>query len=264
MVTLEKDRLTFHIGNDEPQHGCQISFQRTLRIPDDNQPYSLPPGLGRFPLLHVDDYRDRLPADWFVHGGIFFPMYQAEAMWISFSSCYPYAVKIGAGKINAVTGKPWTNALSADPQDYLVVPDQDWLDGFCVDKGLIRQFVAMPLGEGFTAEEQLTGKADTGGLQICVYPMKKDYYDQWQAELAKRDEGIRFCRSANMVHEEAMGFAPGGLMRQEIYTDPHGLEAWDTTKMTRCFVHMINSEQFVRATGWAPPQPPPSATALSL
>ncbi len=29
---------------------------------------------------------------------------------------------------------------------------------------MIRQFVAMPLGEGYTAEEQLTGEAQHGGL----------------------------------------------------------------------------------------------------
>lgn len=260
MVTLEQNLLTFHTDTDNLLHSCQISFQRTLRIPDDNQEYPLPPGLGHYPLLHVDDYRHRLPADWFTHGGVFFPMYQAEAMWISFSSLYPYAVKIGAGKINAVTGKAWSNVLSDDPQDYLVVPDQDWLDGFSVGKGLIRQFIAMPLGDGFTAEEQITGKAETGGLQICAYPMKKDYYDQWQAELNKREDEITFMRSASMVTEDSMGFAPGGLMRQKIYTDPHGIDAWDTTVMSRCFVHIINSEQFVRVTGCAPPQRPVSAS----
>ncbi|MYB97986.1 MAG: hypothetical protein F4123_09440 [Gemmatimonadetes bacterium] len=54
---------------------------------------------------------------------------------------------------------------SADPQNYLVVPDQPWLDGYCVERGIIRQFVAMPLGEGYTAEERLTGAAKHGGLQ---------------------------------------------------------------------------------------------------
>ena len=62
-------------------------------------------------------------------------MYQAEAMWIDFSTSYPMAVKVAAGKINAVTGEAWTNEMSESPQDYLVVPDQPWLDGFCRAKG---------------------------------------------------------------------------------------------------------------------------------
>lgn len=31
------------------------------------------------------------------------------------------------------------------------------------------QFVAMPLGEGYTVEEQLTGKAEIGGLQFDIF-----------------------------------------------------------------------------------------------
>jgi hypothetical protein len=85
-------------------------------------------------------------------------MYQAEALWISFSSSsgYPFAVKITAGKINAVTGEPWVQGIKNDPQDYVPVPSQPWLDGFCVGEGIVRQFVAMPLGQGYSAEEQIT------------------------------------------------------------------------------------------------------------
>ncbi len=40
-----------------------------------------------------------------------------------------------------------------------------------MQKGVIRQFVAMPLGEGYTAEEQITGQAEFGGMQIEIFPM---------------------------------------------------------------------------------------------
>ena len=119
-----------------------------MRIPDDNRAYSLPPGLGRFPLNLVDDYADSVPANWGAHGGVFLPMYQAEALWLDFDGSYPMAVKVAAGKINAVTGEGWENELSSRPQDYVVIPEQPWLDGFSVMEGMIRQFVAMPLGEG--------------------------------------------------------------------------------------------------------------------
>lgn len=91
---------------------------------------------------------------------------------------YPCAGKIAAGKINAATGEDWRDDLSKTPQDYVVLPGRPWLDGFCVAKGQIRQFVAMPLGEGYTAEEQLTGKAEHGGVQIVVYPMKAKAYEK--------------------------------------------------------------------------------------
>jgi hypothetical protein len=47
-----------------PQAKLTIEFQRTLRIPDDDKTYPLPPGLGAFPLKHVDDHAEDVPATW--------------------------------------------------------------------------------------------------------------------------------------------------------------------------------------------------------
>lgn len=96
-------------------------------------------------------------------------MYQSEAMWIEFKASAPHAVKVAVGKINAVSGKTWKNGLN--PQDYLVTPPQKWIDGINCANGKARQFVAMPLGEGYTVEGQLTGKEKFGGIQIQVIPM---------------------------------------------------------------------------------------------
>ncbi len=258
MIELHDNDLRFRFPDVHPKASCSISFLRTLRIPDDNRSYPLPPGLSPFPLDHVDDYAGRVPEDWRRHGGVFLPMHQAEAMWINFESSYPMAVKIAAGKINAVNGEEWRNALSDDPsQDYVVLPDQPWLDGFYAGEGLIRQFVAMPLGEGFTAEEQLTGAAEHGGIQIVVYPLKASVYERIRG------------RRPQMAHEDylapqvyamcSMGLAPGGLMKQDIYEDGHGIDAWETSTRSRCFVHLLNSLQYLHVTGSEPPTRPPSA-----
>ena len=252
MIELRDDELVFRFPEVHEDAVCTIGFQRTLRIPDDNRDYPLPPGLGTFPLNHVDDYGERVPEAWVKHGGIFFPMYQAEAMWINFDSSYPMAVKVAAGKIDALTGEDWKNEISEQPQDYLVVPEQPWLDGFCVGEGLIRQFVAMPLGEGYSAEEQLTGGAQHGGLQIVVYPMKASRYAAWLEEQAS----MRFATYSPIVSEPLeMGLAPGGLMRQEIYEDPYGFDSWDTSVRSRCFVHIVNSVQFLRVVRSRAAQP---------
>ncbi len=257
MVSLTENTLEFSFPEVSSRAHCSIEFQRTLRIPDDNREYPLPPGLGTFPLLHVEDYAKTTPVSWRERGGVFLPMYQAEALWIRFDGFYPCAVKIAAGKVNAVTGASWKNDLSATPQDYVVIPGQPWLDGFSVGQGLVRQFVAMPLGQGFTAEEQLTGTADVGGIQICVYPMKKDVHRRLFPP--REDSGIRFLRKASVCSEETMGLAPGGLMRQEIYEDKFGMDAWDTSALARCFIHLANSEQYLGITGHAPPTEPPTA-----
>ena len=48
-------------------------------------------------------------------------------------------------------------------------------------------------------------------------------------------------------------------MRQEIYGDEYGFEAWETSVRSRCFVHILNSVQFFDVTGAKPPSKPPTA-----
>ena len=171
MIELKNGSLEFSFSKVHPEARLSLDLMRTLRIPDDDSAHLLPPGLGQFPLRHVDDFGKSIPGGWVEHGGIVFPMYQSEAMWLSFSSdsiaerqaSYPFAIKIATGKIDAVTGEPWRDSLHSEPQDYVVSPTQPWLDGYCVEKGIVRQFVAMPLGGGYTAEEQVTGEAGQGG-----------------------------------------------------------------------------------------------------
>ena len=250
MIALRDDRLEFRFPEVHAKARCSISFMRTLRLPDDNRSHPLPPGLGHFPLHHVDDFGVTVPPAWRRHGGVFLPMYQAEAMWIDFNGSYPMALKIAAGKVCALTGEAWSSELVVEPQGYLVVPEQPWLDGFCVAEGLIRQFVAMPLGEGYSAEEQLTGEARHGGLQIEAHPMKPDVYEA----LHRAPEPEHFAMYSSMPAQAPdMGLAPGGLMRQEVYEDEYGLEAWDLSHSSRCFVHIVNSVQYLEVTGERPP-----------
>jgi hypothetical protein len=251
MITLHHAWLEFRFPEIHAEARCRIRFQRTFRVPDDNQSYPLPPGIDTYPLLHVDDYVAKLPEAWHEHGGVFFSMYQGEAMWIDFDTEYPFAIKIAAGKVNAVTGAAWDNELHTKPQDYAVIPHQPWLDGFCVGNGVIRQFVAMPLGEGFSAEEQLTGMAEHGGIQIVVYPLKRELYEVLLAE-KRESAGIQMCINPDAMQQEyGMGLAPGGLIRQQVYDDYFGIDAWETTARSRCFVHILNSAQYRYVTGKA-------------
>ena len=270
MIELEHDSLVFNFPEVHPGAQLRIGFQRTLRIPDDGSEHPLPPGLGNFPLRHVDDHHDGVPKRWLQHGGVMLPMYQSEAMWLNFDASYvdlqgvyPFAIKIATGKSNAVSGKPWAERLRRRPQDYVVAPEQPWLDGYCVDKGIIRQFVAMPLDAGYTAEEQLTGEAEHGGLQIMAYPMKRKVFEERFPKQPRgvAEEGIALCcpSMAPPCASMDMGLAPGGRMRQEIYDDPFKLSDWDTEHTSRCFVHIANSMVWRAITGQQPPTVPPTA-----
>ncbi len=270
MIELKNDGLQFSFPEVHKEARLDIDFQRTLRIPDDGSNHPLPPGLGSFPLQHVDDFADDISERWLTHGGVMLPMYQSEAMWLNFSARgngfpYPVAVKIATGKINAVTGEEWENGLHADPQDYVVVPEQPWLDGYCVEKGIIRQFVAMPLGAGYTAEEQITGEAEHGGIQVIAYPMRREAYEEhrkkWKVEGWGPNVMGQMCLGS--IQEDAamydMGLAPGGRMRQEIYDDPYEFNEWDTENASRCFVHIANSMVWRSITGKNPPTTPPTS-----
>ena len=264
MIELMNDTLAFSFPEVHENALLQIGFQRTLRIPDDNKTYPLPPGLGRFPLRHVDDYAEHAPKKWIEHGGVMFPMYQSEAMWIYFSAGYPMAVKIATGKINAVSGQPWKDKLNRNPQDYVVATAQPWLDGYCVEKGTIRQFVAMPLGAGVTAEEQITGKAEHGGLQIIAYPMKREAYEKHFPRWPEGEEVLAMLGSSpRACVREGMGLAPGGRMKQDIYEDEYKLDEWDLEHSSRCFVHICNSMVWHQLTGERPPTVPPTAKAYT-
>lgn len=262
--------LSVTVKNDSLQFGDGFSLRlvRTLRIPDDGKTYPLPPGLGNFPILKVADYADHLPEEWRKHGGVFIPMYQREAMWIQFSARYwkPNAVKIAIGKVNAVSGKPWDQTLTRDKDDYLVCPPQPWLDGINAGKDMIRQFVAMPLGMGYTVEAQVTGKEEFGGVQIIVYEPKAGKFpdEPPQVEQSRLRAALPMSMPAPapMMAKKGgveMGLGAGGKMSQKIYPDPHGIDTWDADNSGRVYVHILNSMMFREITGKEPPTTPITA-----
>jgi hypothetical protein len=233
-----------------------VSFQRTLRIPDDGRTYPLPPGLGGFPLFKVADYRDRVPRSWHGQGGIFIPLYQREALWLGFSAAAwkPNAVQVAIGTINAISGARHDERLHGEPQDYVVCPPQLWLDGINAGHGVIRQFVAMPLGRGYTVEAALTGDEQFGGIQIAVFEPKPGQFPDEPPP--KREGAPRASARALGGDNQTMGIGAGGVMRQKIYPDPHGIDVWDQSNPGTVFVHLVNSLHFRQITGADPPRPP--------
>ncbi len=250
-ITVKDHRI--HIGER-----FSIEFQRTLRIPDDGKTYPLPPGLGEFPIKRVADYLDHVSDNWKKPNSFFIPMYQREALWLGFNGAYwkPNAVKIGVGNINAISGEVWDEKLHDDPQDYIVCPDQPWLDGINVGEGFIRQFVATPLGLGDTIEAQLTGVEKFGGIQILVYePKPGKFPDQPPSESDIVLETVSMTSSG----EYEMGLGAGGKMQQKIYPDEYGIETWDLENYGSIFVYIVNSEKYREITGIEPPPTPISA-----
>ncbi|THC94159.1 hypothetical protein EYZ11_006367 [Aspergillus tanneri] len=108
---------------------------------------------------------------------------------------------------------------SRDKQDYVVVPEQQWLDGIAVGPGIVRQFVSMPLGAGYTVEGQVTGKEKFGSIQIEVIPPYKDrncytFTHTSEQGLPIAMSELNTPRDYHLKHgdEVVMALNPSGLM----------------------------------------------------
>lgn len=122
-------------------------------------------------------------------------------MWINFKAGQPFAIKVYVGGVNAISGEPYhenhntqarrkvlkRNAHSI--QDYLVVPSQYWLDGVATGEGVVRQFVAMLYGEGYSVEAQITGEEVYGGIQFEVTPAIR--FEEQLAQLPQYPDSIQ-------------------------------------------------------------------------
>ena len=240
-----------------------ITLQRTLRIPDDGREWPLPPGLGNFPLRTVESLGDKAPAGMRQRGGIVVPIYQAEALWLSFNApdWRPMAIKVGAGMVNAVNADPLDGQLRRGREDYLVTPPQPWLDGFKTGEGTISQFVAMPLGSGTTVEGQLTGAETIGGLQLMVagpkpgrFPEEPPHREVHAMRASMSLEMPAFLRMPSAA--PAMGLGAGGRMTQKLYPDPHGADTWDATRAARIWIHLVPAPFWTALTGEPRPKTP--------
>ncbi|KAI0912584.1 hypothetical protein F4823DRAFT_559913 [Ustulina deusta] len=144
--------LVQNMSCDHNPQNLQIDFRRTIRVPDN---LGAGPPLfdrGNFPLFKTRDFASELPSDKAMRCGVFFPMYQREAMWIMFVSDSPFMIKIYADGVNVVSGehnletaatKRRRLALASkrkNIQDYVVVPRQPWLFGCAVSPRVLRQF----------------------------------------------------------------------------------------------------------------------------
>ncbi|MFF9373537.1 hypothetical protein ACF1BB_03185 [Streptomyces griseoluteus] len=269
------DGNTLRLGD-----GVVVRFMRTLRLPERGT-HPLPPGLGEFPLRLVADYADRVPKAWRARGGVLLPMYLREAMWIGFAgTTEPAALQVGVGKVCAVSGKPWRGTLARDPQNYVALPRQPWLDGINSGRGTVRQFVAVPLGLGATVEGQVTGEETWGGVQLQAFGLRPEALERWRATERARSApptggyGAAPAFAAPAPggpppagtaprQAAAMGLGVGGSMRQEVYRDERPASDWSDTPAGRVFVHLVTPPEWRRITGEEPPPSPVDRAAYT-
>lgn len=254
-VTIEKDAI--RIGT-----GFAMTFQRTLRIPSDGRAYPLSPGLGRLPLLRVADYADRVPPHWREPGGAFIPLRQCEAVWLGFhaAASKPHAVKITVGGINALTGQRDEPTLHTDPRDYLVCPNQPWLDGTDTGDGSVRQFVATSLGVRGKAAAGIAGEIAVNCLEITLFAPKSA---QIPGEPPRRRPELAVPSGLINPDPCKAALVAERTITQKIYPDAYGIDTWSQADPARIVVHLVNSEEFVAITGQDAPGTPIDASTYA-
>jgi hypothetical protein len=267
MIDLTHDQLLFKFPEVHADASLTIEFQRTLRIPEGEREFPLLPGLGRFPLFPVRALLDQGAAPWLNRVEAMLPMYQSEAMWLSFrpsysvahETFYPFAVKIRSGPSDAISGRAWSSSLHRNPQDYLVLQEQSWLGGYSNGHGLVHQFVAVPFGNHEVARKDATNRDNWGRIQIDVLPMTRrafDHYyptDSWKKHLAAT--GTRPASDGQHDREPQTELAP-----QQWNRNPFCHEDWDRQSRSTYSIHLANSLQWCAMTGSPPPTPPLSAS----
>lgn len=239
-----------------------ISFQRTLRLPESYRASKLPPGFGPLPLQRVADYSGRTPKGWQAEA-VFIPLDAREAMWLSFNAANwkPNAVKVGLGEIDAISGEAWADELRSEPQNYVVCPLQLWLDGVNAGENFVRQFVSVPLAQGYTVESQVMGGVETGGIRIKVFEPKPGIFPDQPPPKSHME---RVMHSPQLVStDNEFGIGAGAKIEQRIYPDPHGVDAWDPDNSGEVFVHLTSSEMYRRITGLEAPPSPVSARSYT-
>jgi hypothetical protein len=135
-----------------------------------------------------------------------------EAMWINFETMNKFAIRPFVGGVNGISGEVSTGDMGsflrrmnslAPKQDYIVLPDQKWVDGIATSPGLVKQFIAAKMTPprrethqrskvkaksdknyshvheseddeetptGATIEWQVTGQDAVGGVQLQIIP----------------------------------------------------------------------------------------------
>ncbi len=236
--------LGIEVNRDEVHFGASVTvrFMRALRVPDDGRKYPPLPSFGEFQVYAIQDYADRVPVSWRVRPGVFIPMHPHEAMWVSFSGRWwkPNAVKVGFAGFNALTGKPWHEKLAADPQDYLVWPEQNLLSGFKDEKGYFRQFVTLAAGKGSATDAEPADDEGCDGLQIMIFEPKPGLFRDHPPAKGAGMAGKRSQPSEDQSHAVTVG--------QEVLPDPHGIQTWDPVNFGRVCVYLVGEAVFRKIT----------------
>jgi hypothetical protein len=274
-VVITDSSVIVDISSHTPEAVLAFEAVKTKRVPEDGRTYGLPPNMGALPLALARNANQRfVKGEWVGRDVVLMPVANTQAMWFNFTdptrfggyhganSSYPFAMIIGTGKVNAISGDELDMALKADAvtstHNYIVTGSlfrpghQRWLDGYKTGPKEVRQFVATSRGSGTSIEEYLTGSVRWGGIQIVVYPLKRNVWERVKHEYspeAYESEGV--TRSVS----PEVDMSAGGKIDQ-VVEFPHFMPSdYDQSAGVRFWVTMVDHDAWPLLTGSSAPAP---------
>jgi hypothetical protein len=223
-----------------------VSFQRTQAVTTRLHTSLPPPSWGILPVHPVSDYPARFPQLEGRANAFLIPVGEEESVWLGFgqSAWPPRAVKVGVDGRNAVSGTVWSADLSPRPQDYLVSPPQQSLEGVRAQDGSVRQIIRRTESDISDWEVNL--------IKLLVYESKSGLFSASPAP--------RLPDPVDVLHGPHDEFQPdagaqtlGGRIEKEIRPDPYGPETWDAVSRVSFCVYMVGHEEYKEVTGLEPP-----------
>lgn len=142
-------------------------------------------------------------------------------MWINFTCCHPFAIKVMAGGVNTISGierQPERQmitrqgsriAKSKSVQHYVVPPYQSWLDGVAMGDGFVRQFVASPGGRTYSVDAQMTGHNQLAGMRFEITPKHIDLHSAGDSVRSQLPLSVINVPNANW---RGVSFACGAML----------------------------------------------------
>ncbi|MHA2281519.1 MAG: hypothetical protein ACXAC5_11750 [Promethearchaeota archaeon] len=135
------------------QNGFFVEVIKTTKVNVDDSSHELPPYGGAYQEYKVADYF--CPEEW-SNDGVFVAVKEGDPLWFDFRrNNDEFAILCAIQRLNPVTGDAadLDAGLTKDPaQNYLKMPEQQWLDGYAKD-GKVYQFVVTKAGVGLAVNE---------------------------------------------------------------------------------------------------------------
>lgn len=156
----------------------QITVHKTQLVEVNDKVHKLPPDLGTVKGYKVADYF--CPPTW-SKDGYFITLEENQAIYFDFQdneqcACLPFIQKVNPITLEQINIE---KGLSKEHmQNYLVCPDQKWLDGYCNESGVVYQFLITKEGLGFAVSENVLPSHVTPSFAIgfAFYSPKNPKY----------------------------------------------------------------------------------------